>query len=106
MRYIWKNVIKNKPVENDYTSIQQDAVENYNAPVQRDVVKNYNALVQQDPVENYNVLVQQDKAVDEEITHSAEDLMYSNRRSIFVDGTSLDFVYWNSYVTLNTLYIL
>lgn len=94
MRYIWKNVIKNKPVENDYTSIQQDAVENYNA------------LVQQDPVENYNALVQQDKAVDEEITQSAEDLMYSDRRSIFVDGTSLDFVYWNSYVTLNTLYIL
>ncbi|KAL4121368.1 hypothetical protein QTP88_013894 [Uroleucon formosanum] len=84
LRYIWKNVIKNKPVENDYTSIQQDAVENYNA------------LVQQDPVENYNALVQQDKAVDEEITQSAEDLMYSDRRSIFVDGTSLDFVYWNS----------
>lgn len=82
MRYIWQNVIKNKPVENDNTPVQQDAVENYNA------------------------LVQQDTDVGEEINQSAEDSIYSDHRSIFVDGTSLDFVYWNSYVPLYALYIL
>jgi len=71
LRYIWQNVIKNKPVENSDVPIQQDVVENYNAPVQ------------------------QDSVIGEEIAQSAED---SDHRSIFVDETSLDFVYWNSYV--------
>lgn len=94
MRYIWQNVIKNKPVENENTLIEQETVENYNAPVQQDVVENYNAPIQQDAV------------VGEEINQSAEDSIYSDHRSMFVDETSLDFIYWNSYVPLNTLYIL
>lgn len=95
MRYIWQNVIKNKPVEDFNAPIQQDVVENYNTPAQRNVVKNYNIPVQQDSVENSNALVQQDAVIGEEIAQSAED---SDHRSMFVDGTSLDFVYWNSYV--------
>ncbi|CAI6348190.1 unnamed protein product [Macrosiphum euphorbiae] len=72
LRNIWQNVIKKKPVEYDNTPVQQDAVENYNA------------------------LVQQDTVVGEEINQSAEDSIYSDHRSMFVDGTSLDFLYWNS----------
>jgi len=69
-------------------------VENYNALAQRDMVENY-IPVQQNSVENINALVQQDAVVGEKIAQSAED---SDHRSLFVDGTSLDFVYWNSYV--------
>jgi len=91
LSYIWQHLINNNPVEN------------YNVPVQQEVVENYNAPVQRDTVENYNNLVQQNTAVDEDISQSAE---YSDHRSMFVDGTSLDFVYWNSYVILNKLYII
>ncbi|XP_001948097.2 lipase member H-B [Acyrthosiphon pisum] len=94
LRYMWKNVIKNKPIENDNTLIQQDAVENYNAPIQ------------QDAVENINALVQQGRVVGEEINQSAEDSIYSDHRSMFVDETSLDFVYWNSYLGNNKSIII
>lgn len=96
MRYIWENVIKNKPVEDFNAPMQQDVEENYNDSAQRNMVENYyNYPVQQDSVENINALVQKDAVVDEEIAQSVEDL---DHRSMFVDGTSLDFVYWNSYV--------
>jgi hypothetical protein len=56
----------------------------------------WQSLTSNKPAENYNAPVSQDNAVRSEDIDQPGDL---DNRSLFVDGTSLDFVFWNSYVT-------
>lgn len=66
------------------------AIKPINARILRSI---WQSLTNSKPVENYNGPDQQDVAVVNEEIDRPGDL---DDRSLFVDGTSLDFIYWNS----------
>jgi len=63
----------------------------------------WQSLTSNKPTENYNAPVSQDNApVSQDNAARSEDIDQPgdlDDRSLFVDGSSLDFVFWNSYVT-------
>lgn len=87
MKSFWQRFTKSKPVSNDDAPVEQGVQQYVQQDIQQDVQHNVQRDVQQDVQQEF---------VNEYITQP-EDL---DSRSMFVDETSLDFIYWNSYVPI------